>query len=249
VLVGGVVAILVPELPAMLGGAVVCAVAAELAVRSRAVRRLPWLVLAPVTLVPVWWFIAKVAGPSGLSLAALADGPLSPAAQTLLIPPLVVGALAIAGVWPLHRLSPVGTLLAPVGGVLLVRLGNGALPDGVLHWRPALAALAALGIWWSAVRGRRAELLGSAALLGVASGGVAAVIAAGGLFIASALDPWLEERGSEQRANAAFAPLRRFGWVPVAACGAVVLDGALGAEVTLAALAACGAVLAIWRVR
>ncbi len=249
VVVGGVVAILVPELHAMLGGAIVCAVAAELAVRSRAVRRIPWLALAVGALVPVWWFIATVAGPSGLSLAALADGPLSPAAQTLLIPPLAVGALAIAGVWPLHRLSPVGTLLAPVGGALLVRLADGVLPDGVLHWRPALAALAALGIWWSAVRGRRAELLGSAALLGVASGGTAAPLAAGGLFIASALVPSIEVRGIERRANAALAPLHRLAWVAAAACGAVVLGGALGTEVTLATLAACGAVFGMWRVR
>jgi hypothetical protein len=243
-LVGALAAVAAPHLHAVMGGAVACAVAAETAAVRPGKRRLPWLLVVVLALVPVWWFIAKVAGPAGLSLAELADGPLSPAAQALLVPLLALGALALAGVPPLHCLSPYGTLLAPVGAAILVRLGDGAMPDGVTHWRPVLASIAALGVWWAALRGRRPQLLGAAALLGAASGGEPGAVGAFGLFVMSAGTPWV---GRQMETTPLRRVLDRIAWAAAGAFGALALDAALRAEVTLATLTFVGVVVLLWR--
>ncbi|MEP6573893.1 MAG: hypothetical protein ABJD11_14410, partial [Gemmatimonadota bacterium] len=73
----------------VLGGCLLAGAAAQaLAVRNGSAGLLPVLPILSLGLVPVYWLMATIAGPAGLSMTALPDAPFSLAAEILLIPGL-----------------------------------------------------------------------------------------------------------------------------------------------------------------
>jgi hypothetical protein len=234
--VGALGAIAGPHLLLVVAGGVLAAIAND-ARRWALGRRVPWATLAALPLVPATWLLVRIAAPIGLGLAALVDAPLSEPAQALLLPPIVLAAAPLAGLWPLHRVA--SPLLAPVGAALLLRLAAPILPDGVVHWQPLLFALTAAGVWWGAASGQPTLIATSLGLAGAASAGRWPWIGAVPLFLLRPISALLGGR------------LRRPGWRPLwllaIAGGALVLDAGLRREVTLTVLVAAGLVVAIWR--
>jgi hypothetical protein len=161
----------------VLSGAVVSAWAAWLSLppsgRPRPVAPVLVLLLLGGTL----WLLGTIAGPEGLALSAISSLPLSAAAERLLAPLLLGAAWALSGLWPLRQ--PVdGVLTAPIGALLVLRLGLPALPGGLEHWRAAVFPLLLVGIWHAAVTRRLTRLSVGGAFFGLASlepGGLAGV--------------------------------------------------------------------------
>ncbi len=169
VCLGGIGAIWGRHLAVVLLGAVIAAVSADRLDRGRDPGRFPTVSLLMLSLAPFAWLLTTIAGPTGLSLSALGEAPISQAAEILLLPPLALSAWGLIGLWPLHGLVP-GPILAPIGWALLARLGLGLVPEGVAHWRPVLFPLAAIGIWHGAVSRRPAAAIAGLGVIGVLTG-------------------------------------------------------------------------------
>jgi hypothetical protein len=138
-------------------------------------------------LLPVWWFLATVAGPEGLSMGGLGALPLSPAAERLVAPFLLLAAWAMAGLWPLQRGMP-GPFTAPVGALLLARVALPTVPEGIAHWGALAVPLAVAGIWHAALTGRLTLLAIGIAWIGLLSPGAhgvegAALLLGGALLL------------------------------------------------------------------
>jgi hypothetical protein len=149
---------------------------------------LPFL-LAIVALIPAGWLFFTIAGDQGLAVVTLADLPLSPAAETLLAPLLLVAAWSVAGLWPLPR-SPVAGITGAVGVLLLARVAFPALPGGLDHWRPLAFPILAIGVLQGTASGRWPAVMIGGALMALASGsaeGPAAAWCLGGAAFAAQL--------------------------------------------------------------
>ncbi len=209
--------------------------------RSRVVLLLP--VLLGVTLASLYWFMATIAGPVGLSLRALSDVPFSPAAGVLVALPLGLAAWACAGLWPLQGVVP-GTLLAPLGAALWLRVGVPAVPEGLSHWQPLLVPLGAIGVWYGAAVGSVPQALAAlafAALASLAPGSPRAAELLLGAAVLSELGAALPRLGP--------AASRGLSWVVIVAAGwgaLVGLEAGLHAQVVYTIVAAAGFALAAW---
>lgn len=252
-------ALVAPHALVIVGSALVAAVAAHVAARrAGAVPRVPVLPLAAALgLVPFAWLLTTIAGPVGLSTASLPIAPLSPPAQAMLVPMLVIGAWGFLGVWPLHRWVP-GPILAAVGGALLLRIGAPALGAGLEHLQPPIFALCAVAAWHAALTRRAAAFLAS--LGGVATAAIFsgahvspdARVAAAVLFAAAsgvaALGGFLRRQPERHRAAVEPVSMRI-----LALAGGAAVYAALGAglrsEVVLTVLTAAAAAAAAWRLR
>lgn len=244
-----VTALAAPHVLAVLGAALVTAVAAHLAARrARSVPVVPVLPLSALALVPFGWLLVTIAGPSSLATRDLPLLPLSPPAQALVAPLLAAGAWGFLGLWPLHRWVP-GPVLAPVGGALLLRIGVPGLAAGLEHLQPAFFAAGTLAAWHAALARRPAALIGAlgfvatAAIVTGAHVAVDARVAAAVLF---ALAPLAAVRELYARA---LLPIDRI----VATCAgaaayAAILAG-LRAEVFLTVLVIVACAAACWRLR
>ncbi len=222
----------------MIGGAVLGAWAAWLSLprglRPRPVA--PLLVLLPLG--AALWLLATIAGPEGLSLRAIPWLPLSAAAERLLAPLLLLAAWALSGLWPLRQPAG-GVLTAPLGAMLLLRLGIPALPAGLEHWRAAIVPLALLGVWHSAVTRQFIGLMIGAAFLGLASVEPGGLAGAGWLLLAGVALELMRRWG---RAGKGARPLVAL----VAAWGGLgVLRAGLRTEVVYTVLAAAAALVAL----
>lgn len=207
--------------------------------RERAVggSRVPGAPVLVLVLLPAAWLMAVIAGPEGLKIGTLPTLPLSPAAERLLAPAMLLGAWASAGLWPLQRQVP-AAILAPVGALLLARVALPAIPDGVEHWRPVAMPVIVLGIWYAALSGRVAGVAVGLAWVGLLAGARPGLGGAA-LLLSAAL-------GLELARN---APDRYERWRPVARAVAALAGGmgalltvesGLGAEVVYTMLAAAG---------
>ena len=232
------------------GGALSVAILAQLLGRRwKCVPRFPALPAGALALVPVLWLLLTVSGPQGGELRALQQAPLSPAAEVVLIPPLVVAAWAFLGLWPLHGVMP-GPLLAPIGGLLLLRIGVALVPGGMAHWQPVIVPLAVVGTWHGALVRRPALVLTGLGILGIASlhgsGGLGGMVS---LAAAAAVD--LETRFLRVAGPSIPAGWMRLGWLVPAWSGLLVLDASLRAQVfyTVAAWAALVVGLGLDRAR
>lgn len=244
---GAALAIAGPHLYVAIPGAMLAAVAGHLLARRMAARRrIPLLpVLAIPTLAFVGWYMHEIAAPTGLSIAALREGPFSPAAEAMLIVPLALGAVGFIGPWPLARFVP-GPALAIVGVALLLRLGAGVLPGAVDAWRTVFVPIGVLALWGGAIV-RRPELV-AAALAWIAcfvpgAGGAAgAWMVAGSALAGSVL-------ATAQGPTRMSMPLAVAAAI-AGACGAALALGALlHAEVVYGVATWAGIVVAvyIWR--
>jgi hypothetical protein len=197
-----------------------------------------------LVLLPAWWLMATIAGPEGLGLASLGALPFSPAAERLLAPALLVAAWATSGLWPVHRQMP-AVLTAPVGALLLVRVGLPAVPDGLEHWRPLAMPLVVAGIWHAALTGRLALLAVGLAWVGLLAPGGAGLTGAALLLAAALL---LELAGPLVRAEPRRAAALRMVFGLAAGHGALLaVAGGLRGEVVYTVLAVGGVVAAAGR--
>ena len=221
------------HLSLVLAGVIVGAAAA--AVQAR--QKLPLAaLLSLVALVPTYLLLAAVAGPDGLWIATLPMVPLSPAAQSLVAPALLLAGWASAGLWPFHR-QPGGVLPALLGVLLVARVGVPLTPNGLEQWRPLLAPVLLLGIWHGAARRRWSAAAIGAAWLGLMSAAPSG-LAGAAVLLAGALAIELPGVGSPspnvKRAAVAV------GMILGSAGGLLVLEAGLGSEVVYTALGAAG---------
>ena len=147
--------------------------------------RVPAAATLTLLLLPAWWLMATVAGAEGLSAGSLGVLPLSPAAERLLAPALLLAGWALAGLWPLHRQMP-GPLTAPVGALLVARVAVPAVPEGLAHWQALAMPLVVAGVWHAALTRRWALIAVGLAWVGLLAPGGRGLTGAG-LLLAAAL--------------------------------------------------------------
>ncbi len=240
-LAGAVAAALGPHVAVVFLGATVAAWSAYLLFHPRGRRPAPLAALLTLSLAPAYWLLATVAGPEGLSLAALPLVPLSPAAESLLAPALLLVGWSLAGLWPLHRQLP-GALVGSVGALVVVRVALPLAPDGLEYWRPLAVPLLITGIWHAAALARWPLLAVGAGFLGVA--GLAPVgVSGAGWLLGSALV--LEVCSLTSLPLGVLRLVRVAVWVAGAWGGLLVLEGGLRGEVVYSALGAAGLALLI----
>ena len=231
------------HIPVVVLGAVVSGWAAWLSIPAPARPRPAAPLLIVLLLGAAYWLLAAIAGPEGLSLSAIPSLPLSSAAERLIAPLLFGAAWALSGLWPLRQPAD-GALTAPVGALLLLRLGMPSVPAGLEHWRAALFPVVVLGIWHAAVTRRVTALVVGGALLGLASlqpGGVRGA----GWLLASAVALELT-RQLPARATGAWTATARGLMAAAAGWGALaVVRAGLQAEVVYTVLAAAAAALGL----
>ena len=239
---GAVAAALGSHLELVFLGTIVAAWCAHLLFHSRGTRPGPLAPALALLLVPTYWLLRTIAGPVGTGIGALPSVPLSPAAESVVAPALLLVAWGVSGLWPFHRQVP-GALLAPVGALLLLRIGQPLVPGGLEHWQPLAVPLLVAGIWHAAARGRWPLLAAGAGLLGIlvlstaGAVGAACLFGAGLLLEMSALRP--PSDGGVTRTISMLA------WAAGAWGGLLVLEGSLRSEVVYSAFGAAGLALII----
>ena len=228
-----------PHVAVVFLGVIVGVWSAYLLFHRRGSRPMPVTPLLTLLLVPVHWLLATIAGPEGLGIAALPRVPLSPAAESLVAPALLLVGWSVGGLWPLHRQVP-GALVGPLGALLLLRIGLPLAPEGLEHLRPLAVPVLIAGIWHAAALARWPMLAVGAGFLGIAGLTPAGATGAGWL-LGSAL---LLEVCSMTSLPAGVHRLARVAaWVSAAWGGLLVLEGGLRGEVVYTALGVVGLAL------
>ncbi|HET7602802.1 MAG TPA: hypothetical protein VFK36_07275 [Gemmatimonadales bacterium] len=151
---GVLVSLTAPHALLILAGAIIAAVAAHVGFRRLgAVGKLPLLPLVAIpALLVVAYYLHLIAGPIGLAVGALSEVPLSPAAQVMLAPWLIVPAALFAGPIALRRWLP-GSACALVGVALLLRIGHPLLGDALPGWETLFIPAGVLMLWLAALAG------------------------------------------------------------------------------------------------
>ncbi|HEX2217475.1 MAG TPA: hypothetical protein VHG35_01630 [Gemmatimonadales bacterium] len=243
VLVGSLAAVaLGPHVAVVFLGVIGGTWAGYLVARRPAARPVPLAPLLTLALAPAYWLLAMIAGPVGLGRSALGEIPVSPAAELIIAPSLLLAAWATAALWPLHRQLP-GALAAPLGALLLARIGLPLTPDGLEHWRPLAVPLLVLGLWHAAAHARWALLAGGAGVLGFAAAteagasGAAWLLPTGLALELAALRP--------PRGLVTSTSMRAGAWLAASWGGLRVLEGGLRGEVVYMALGTLGLALIV----
>ena len=163
-------------------------------------RRFPaaWaIVIVAIALGPAAWLLATIAGDQSLATAALPDLPLSPAAEALLAPLLLLAAWSVAGLWPMPRSAITG--IAGLAGLMLIaRVAVPALPEGLDHWRPLAYPILAVGLWQAVVSRRWPAAPVGGALFALIAGSPVGLVAAcwlGGAALGATIAEYLARRG------------------------------------------------------
>jgi hypothetical protein len=233
IIVGLLATLIGPHVVAVFAGVVAASWAAWLASHPSGARPLPVAPMLTLLLVFSSWLLATIAGPVGLRIAALPQVPLSPAAELLLTPALLLAAWATAGLWPLQRQLP-GALLAPAGAMLLARVAHPLVPGGLEYWRPLSVPLLVLGLWHAAACSRWPLVLAGAALLGIAGETSGPTAAGAALLVAALLFEVLPSVDSSPRVTVL---LRVAAWPLSTWAGVGVLQEVLRGEVVYSTLA------------
>jgi hypothetical protein len=222
-------------------GVIVAAWSAYFLFHPRGSRPAPVTPSLTLLLAPVYWLLSTIAGAEGLSVAALSVVPLSPAAESLVAPALLLVGWSVAGLWPLHRQVP-GAVVGPLGALLLLRIALPLAPDGLEFWRPLAVPVLIVGIWHAAARARWPLLAAGAGFLGVAgltpSGATGAGWLLGSAFVLEFCSMLNLPVGTIRLARVA-------AWVSAVWGGLLVLEGGLRGEVVYTALGAAGLALLI----
>lgn len=214
-----------------------CTTGSRQSIRNRRAQWLLLLVPAALLLEGFVTLLALLLGPAGGSVRAVADGPISPAAEHGLMALLGAGGLLMAGLRPLHR-APWRLSLAPLAAILLARLGVPAFGLGLLDWQ-TVAVLLLLGMLaaecWA---GSWAGAAVAAGLLTLWSGEVSGVFP-GSLLV---LVGWLLDGGRLPFANAS-ARWSGLAALAPALAAPFALAAALHGQVLLSFLAAVAVIL------
>lgn len=247
-LASGVIMAITPSLRAFALATVVAGTVAHVLLRRLGGgSTVPVSALLSLSLIPVFQSFTAIAGELAPTMGGLAGEPLSVAAENRIVPWLGLAAWGFAGLWPLHGV--VLPLAAPLAGVLLIRLGAYALPNGMEHWAPVFMPLALLGVWHAATsarevparRRRLVELLVGLSLFGIFAGGEGTTGAVW-LLVAAALIPW----SLLLPTGATSGSIGRLVGLPLIWGSLLVVTGGLAAQVTYTTLAAGGIAAAIW---
>ena len=243
--VGALAAAAGPQLSLVVLGVILAGWSGWLLRRAAGGSKAPVAPALTLVLIPVWWLMATIAGPEGLGIASLGALPLSPAAEGLLAPALLVAAWTMSGLWPLHRQMP-AALTAPVGVLLLARVGLPAVPDGLEHWRALAMPMVVAGTWHAALTGRLVLLPVGLAWVGLLAPEGAGLTGAALLLAAALL---LELAGPLVRAEPRREEALRVVFGLAAGHGALLaVTAGLRGEVVYTVLAVGGIVAAAGRV-
>jgi hypothetical protein len=242
VLVAAVAAtVLGSHVPVVLAGGMVSGWAAWLAVPGSA-RPWPWAqALTTTALGATLWFLATVAGPEGLGVAAISWLPLSPPAERLTALGLLGGAWALFGLWPVRQ-PGAGSLTAVAGAGVLVRVGLPAATAGLEHWRPAAIPLALPGLWYAALTRRPTAMAVAGAWIGLATARPYGAAGAVWLLLA-AVGFELERRIGAGPSPGLRSVFRAVIVVPSVIGGFLVLGAGLDTEVVYTVIAAAATAL------
>jgi len=163
-----VLALVIPHLWTVLGGATVALLAGWVA--TRRAHRSAWILLPGALLIALGllWSV-RLSGPLGGWIPTLIDGPFSPRAAQALALLIGLAAAVVAGIWPLHRLS-VPILLAPVAVAVSGTFAVLLIPDGVQWWQPIFAPLALIGMAHAIAVRRSDQLLVAMGMYGLWTG-------------------------------------------------------------------------------
>ncbi len=133
-----------PHLHVVLGGtALLLALVARDDLRARSLRAAVPDAVAAVALLAAWWLLGTVAGIEGGWMRAIAQVPLSPAAEYLLVPLLGVVLFRFAAVPPLDGTT--GAAPAAIAVLLGWRVVLPLLPGALPAWSAGVLAAAAIG--------------------------------------------------------------------------------------------------------
>lgn len=208
---------------------------------ARSVRAAVPDAVAALALLAAWWLLGAVAGLEGGWMRDIAQVPLSPAAEYLLVPLLGVVVFRFAGVPPLDGTLGAGT--AAIAVLLAWRVVLPLLPGALPAWSAGVLAAAALGAILAGAS-RRGDLLlaavGGAALL---AGGETGRLGAPVLLVAAvAARPGFRLAGIPLGLRVAHAVL--IGWAAGEA-----LTATLSAEVVYSVALVMGAMAWAWPAR
>ena len=246
-LAGAVIVLLASQVIVLgLGAALSLVSATRSAVRSRRTLGLFPLLAAAVALGAGLGFLLTLMGPLGGGLQNLAQGPISPAAERLLV--LLIGgaALLLSGVAPLDRLAW-GLALAPLAAVLLCRLVVPPFPEGLLVWQATFMVLLAVACSWAAFAGRWCQVAVAGGMFAIWTG------SRDGIWAGAVLVTWgwLVETGVAIAWRGGV--IRNPRWLgllvlPAALAALPALRAGLRAQVMLSTLAVAGCAAALLRV-
>jgi hypothetical protein len=232
---------LAPHVLAVFVGVVLATWAGYLAFHRPGSRPVPVAPVFTLLLLPAYWLLATIAGPTGLRLEALPQIPLSPAAELLVEPALLLAAWAAAGLWPLQRQLP-GPLAAPAGGLLLARVAQPLGPGGLEYWQPLTAPVLMLGLWNAASYGRWPLLVAGGGVLGIAAGARDGVLAGIGLLVTGLA---LELRSITPVPRRMHKLIEAVAWPLVTLAGVPALEATLRGQVVYTALGSLGLALIV----
>ena len=225
----------------VLAGGMVSCWAAWLAVHGSA-RPWPWAqVLTTTVLGATLWFLATVAGPEGLGVAAIPWLPLSPPAERLAALGLLGGAWALFGLWPVRQ-PGAGSLTAVAGAGVLVRIGLTAATAGLEHVRSAAIPLGLRGLWYAALTRRPTAMAVAGAWIGLATAKPHGAAGAVWLLLA-AVGFELEQRIGSGLSPGLRSFFRAVVVVPSVIGGFMVLGAGLDTEVVYTVLAVAATAL------
>jgi len=230
-----------PHVAMVFLGLIVVAWSAFLLFRPPGRRPAPVTPVLTLSLVPTYWLLATIAGPEGLSLSAFPLLPISPAAEHLIAPALLLAGWSLAGLWPLHRQVP-GALVGLFGALLLIRIAMPLAPEGLEHWRPLAFPLLIAGMWHAGAHARWTLLAVGAGFLGIAGLTPLGVSGAAWLF-GSALT--LELCSIATLPGGVLRMVQVPAWTSALWGGLLVLEGGLRAEVVYTVFAAMGVALLV----
>ncbi|MEP7326211.1 MAG: hypothetical protein ABI836_09710 [Gemmatimonadota bacterium] len=239
-----------PTLRAVSLATMIVAVTGHVLLRRRgAGTPVPVAALLALLMIPVFSYVRAISGDANPNLAELINAPFSLAAEVRIFPWVWLICFGLAALWPLHGL--VFPLAAPIGAILLIRLGGRPLPDGAEHWAPLFMPLTLLGFWHAAAtvddaavhRRRVLGLLTAGALFGILAGDPGEA-GAWWLIASVLLSPWLCAGSRLLRIRWG---LHRLVWLFPAYGGYLVVEAGLARQVTWTVLLAVGAAVAGWR--
>lgn len=208
------------------------------AVRSGRAGWLAWLGLGAGFLGIGLTSLLTILGPTGGALRMIADGPVSPPAERILVALLGLASLILSGLAPSQR-GPWGLSLLPVSAMIVVRLIRPALSLGLAGWQAPAMLLLLVPLGAAAIRRRWPELVAAGGLLALWSGRPEALLP-GSILVAWG---WLADLAGRLRIRPRILSGARWSAAPAllpALAALPALESALRSQVAISVAAVVG---------